>query len=108
MSLVYSGAAISGAQYNPAVSAILALLGKQSAQQAVTYTLVQVLGAVGGGFLAKAIAKSLPDPSGIVSSEANFIDAFGSFGLVLTALQTAVARRSAGNSYFGGWIWIDV
>lgn len=100
-SLVYSLARISGAQLNPAVSATLTLLGKQSPQQTAVFVLSQVVGAVGGGFLAKGIAKTLPDPSGAVSAEDSFVDGLYSFGLVLTALQTAVAKSRAGNSFFG-------
>ncbi len=92
---------ISGGHYNAAVTTVLSLLGKVPARVAVQYIVAQLFGAVGGGFLARGIATSLPDPSGAVTSEAGFIDALFSFGLVSTALQTAVSKARAGNSYFG-------
>jgi glycerol uptake facilitator-like aquaporin len=104
MALIYSGAEISGAHLNPAITAILALLGKMPAKAAAAYVLAQLGGAVGGGFLARGIAQSLPDPSGVVSAEENFVDGLFSYGLVITALQTAVAKSRAGNSFFGAWM----
>lgn len=63
--VIYGGARVSGAHYNPAVSFCLLLLRKLTPFQALVYMGSQVGGAVGGACLARALAAPdvLADPS---------------------------------------------
>ena len=45
---------VSGAQFNPAVSTALALRGKQSWSQAISFSMMQLLGGIAAAFLLKA------------------------------------------------------
>jgi len=102
--LIYAGARVSGASYNPLVSFALVLLGKMTPSQAMVYTGAQLLGAMGGGFLTKALVS----PAGVMDYDPSMtLPASGlpevlySFALVLTVLQTAVSKAQSRNSFFG-------
>ncbi len=103
--LIYAGARVSGASYNPVVSFALVLLGKMTPSQAMAYAVAQLLGAMGGGFVTRALVS----PAGVMDHDPSFdlIPASGlpealySFALVLTVLQTAVSKAQSRNSFFG-------
>ena len=58
MVLVYAGAHISGAHFNPAVTLGLAVSGKHSWSQVIPYWISQLLGAVLAGYLVTWIVGS--------------------------------------------------
>lgn len=101
--LIYAGARVSGANYNPMVSFALVLLGKMTPSQGMSYVISQLLGAVGGGFLAKALISpaGVIDPSFELTPASGLPDVLFSFALVLTVLQTAVSKAQSRNSFFG-------
>ena len=101
--LIYAGARVSGANYNPMVSFALVLLGKMTPSQGMTYVVAQLLGAVGGGFLTKALISpaGVIDPSFDLTPASGLPDVLFSFALILTVLQTAVSKAQSRNSFFG-------
>ena len=101
MVMVYAGGHVSGAHYNPAVSLGVLLRGRLPASELVTYWLAQLFGGV-----AAALIIVTYRGRGAVTFEAALVSAFFAellftFALVYVVLNTATARATAGNSYFG-------
>lgn len=99
--LVYMGATVSGANYNPAVTLGLYLRKKMTGETAVWYVVSQILGAVVAFYLAKEVvtvgaAAVSADSVAVFVAELVF-----TFALVSTVLFTAATKASHGNSYFG-------
>ena len=104
MVLVYAGASISGAHYNPAVTLAMYLRKKITQDKALRYVAAQL----GGSSIAAIVANVLfskvlivapsPDVSWItaVIGEALF-----TFLLVFVIFQVAVSKKTQGNQYFG-------
>ncbi len=102
----------SGAQFNPAVSFALALRGKQPWSQAVTFALVQLLGAIVAAFLLKAtmvpayafandhIGETLGKYSGTAGPEmisawrVLLLEAIAAFFLMWVIMGVAVDRKN--------------
>ena len=58
-SLIYIGAHISGAHYNPAVSIAMVIRGEISKTECLKYTIAQILGAIAGSFIYFLIVRFL-------------------------------------------------
>ncbi len=109
MVMVYAGGHISGGHYNPAVSLSVLVRGRISAKDGVTYMVVQVI----AGLVAAAIVGFMkgdvevtPIQHDVVSSLlAEFLF---TFALCFVVLNTATAKATEGNSYFGLAIGITV
>ena len=104
MIMVYMGAHVSGAHYNPVVSAALARAGKLERKEAARYAAAQVAGALLAGLAARALTGSafVPRPGdGVSMPTALLAEALFAFGLVLVVLNVAADRRTEGNHYFG-------
>lgn len=104
MIMVYMGAHVSGAHYNPVVSAALARAGKLGRKEAGRYAAAQVAGALLAGLAARFLTGTafVPGPGDGVSAPAALLaEALFAFGLVLVVLNVAADRRTEGNSYFG-------
>jgi aquaporin Z len=100
--MIYAGGHISGGHYNPAVTLGVWLRGRCETKDVVPYWVSQVAGAVlaalvvnylKGDHSAKAMVLN-PGPALI----AEFLF---TFALVYVVLNTATAKATAGNSYFG-------
>lgn len=102
MVLVYAGAHISGAHYNPAVSLAVWLRGRATAAEAAGYAIVQVVAAVVAALVvvylkgAGAVAALELDIGPALVAEVLF-----TFALVFVILNVATARGTEGNSYYG-------
>lgn len=106
--LVYMGATVSGANYNPAVTLWLYLRKKLTATDAIWYVVAQLLGAIVAYYLALQVVdvtiSAITAPAvSVFISELIF-----TFALVSTVLHTATTRASAWNSYFGLAIGLTV
>jgi len=101
MVMVYAGGHVSGGHYNPAVSLGVFLRGRLAASDLVTYCVAQLFGAVAAAMIIVTYRGQAPSPL-----EARIVAAFVAellftFALVNVVLNTATARATAGNSYFG-------
>src|SRR5436190_20333829 len=101
MVMVYAGGHVSGGHYNPAVSLGLVARGRLAASELVLYWGAQVLAAIVASMIIITYRGTAPSPL-----EPRLITAFGAellftFALVYVVLNTATARATAGNSYFG-------
>ena len=109
--LVFATGAISGGHLNPAVTLSLAIGKKISWNTAVQYWIWQIIGAIVGALIFWAIKGStmLVIPSDgyslwqILSGEFIF-----TFLLAMVVYLVAVAKQSAGNSYWGFAIGLTV
>lgn len=102
--LVYMGAQISGAHYNPAVT-LAAYLGKAiPGQRAWAYVGAQFVGAIGACLLFLAIKGDnlvVRPGDGVTTATAILVEIIFTFLLTFTVLQVAVSKRTKNNQYFG-------
>lgn len=111
MVMVYAGGHISGAHYNPAVSLAAAMAGALPMSKLGAYMASQVLGATAAAFAVFHIVGQTfaPTPGGSATAvQAMLVEVLYTFALALVVLNTAVAKKVAGNSYFGLAIGLTV
>lgn len=104
MVLVYMGAQVSGAHYNPAVTLALFLRNKMPRGDLLPYIVAQLLGATLGAYMAyvfldRTFAPAPPptaSPGGAV-----LVELFYTCLLALVVLNCAARQATKGNSYFG-------
>lgn len=105
MVMVFAGGHISGAHYNPAVTLGVLMRGKVSAGDAPAYMIAQILGGIAAAVLGAAVlgkgtmmgGTGMPDNM----AAAFTAEVLGTFALVWVVLQTATAKGTAGNSFYG-------
>lgn len=105
MVAIYAGGHVSGGHYNPAVTLGVAIRGKCSWAAVPGYMIAQVVGGVAAAVLVtflKGADVAFPPPGPAYSVLAKLIVEFlFTFLLVFTVLNTATARGTAGNSFYG-------
>ena len=102
MVMIYAGGHVSGAHYNPAVSLGVFLRGRLPAGEMAPYWAAQVVGALAAAALVLSIKAAPPDAPFVARPTAGFVVEFVfTFALVYVVLNTATARATSGNSYFG-------
>ena len=111
MLMVYIGAHVSGAQYNPAVTFGLFVAGKISSNKVMSFIVTQFI----AGISAIAVYSLLGGKELIVRPAATatlfqsvLAETLFSFSLVLTVFMTMVDRKSEENSYFGLAVGLNV
>lgn len=109
IALIYAGAHISGAHYNPAVTFGVWLRRRMATSDVLPYMGAQLLGAL----LAALTALFLKGP--VVVTAAHLIEVpallaefLFTFALVFVVLNVATSRATLGNSYFGGAIGLTL
>lgn len=100
--MVYAGAHISGAHYNPAVSLAVFLRGKLDIRDLGLYWIVQLAAGLAAGYLA-IYFKGSPAPSALdLDTIKAFIAEFlFTFALCYVVLNVATSKQTQNNSYFG-------
>lgn len=107
MVMVYAGGHFSGGHYNPAVTLGVTLRGKMMWAEAIPYMVAQVIGAVVAAGLVIYIKGSGPpyEPPAKAGDYTLIAQAIGdflfTFALVYVVLNTATAKGTAGNSFYG-------
>lgn len=104
MVMVYMGAHISGAHYNPAVTLGILLLGKTDTGEALKYMAAQVSGAFLAGLLVWWMTGTtfvLAPGAGFTVLQILVAEFLFTFALVLVLMNVAVSDATAGNSYYG-------
>lgn len=105
MIMVYMGGHVSGGHYNPAVSLAVTLRGKLETKEFVPYLVAQLLGAIVASLavfvmLGKTFAPS--PPAGAAGPvPALLAEILYTFALCLVVLNTATAKATSGNSFYG-------
>ena len=102
MALVYAGGHVSGAHYNPAVTVAVTLRGRCSSSDAIGYILAQLAGAVVAaaifGYLKPGVAVT---PMAVDPLRALVAEFLFTFALAYVVLNTATAKGTANNSFYG-------
>lgn len=104
MIMVYMGGHISGGHYNPAVSLSATLRGALPTGQYVPYVLAQIAGAIAASLIVYVITGRTfaPAPSADATTlGALLVEILYTFALCLVVLNTAVSKKTQGNSYYG-------
>ena len=102
MVMVYAGGHVSGGHYNPAVTLAVWLRGRCAAKDVGPYWLSQVLGAA----LAAAVFRYSKHEATVTAMEltagpALLAEFLFTFALAYVVLNTATAKGTAGNSFYG-------
>jgi aquaporin Z len=102
MVMIFAGGHISGGHFNPAVTLGVWLRGKCEAKDVVPYMISQILGAVLAALVVKFLkggaAVSPLQPATLPALLAEFLF---TFALVYVVLNTATAKGTSGNSFYG-------
>ena len=102
MVMIFAGGHISGAHFNPAVTLGVWLRGKCEAKDVAPYMIFQIIGATLAAFAVKflkgATAVTPLQPAIVPALLAEFLF---TFALVYVVLNTATAKGTSGNSFYG-------
>jgi len=102
MVMVYAGGHISGAHYNPAVTLAVALRGKLSLADVIPYWLSQIVGGGIAALLSTSLKGVSTQGSAVPPVGASLlVESLFTFALCYVVLNTATAKQTEGNSYFG-------
>jgi aquaporin Z len=100
--LVYAGAHISGAHYNPAVTAAIWLRGRASGREVAGYWGAQVIGAAAAAVTLPLLTGPLTvNPSLFETRHVLVAEFLFTFLLAYVILNVATARGTQGNSHYG-------
>ena len=105
MVMIYAGAHISGAHFNPAVTLAMMIRGKATTKEAIPYWIAQFA----GGIIAAVIACYLFGKEGTGDCaitdggtiKALAAEIIGTFALAYVILNVATTKGTAGNSFYG-------
>ena len=102
MVMIYAGGHVSGAHYNPAVSLGVFVRGRLPAADVAPYWAAQLVGGLAAAAIVLFFKTAPPAAPFVARAGAGFAAEFlFTFALVYVVLNTATARATAGNSYFG-------
>lgn len=106
MIMVYAGGHFSGGHYNPAVTLGVTLRGKLPFAEAIPYWVAQFLGGVAAAAAVLFIKPAAGDAPAAATVEYTvaaklLVEFLFTFALVYVVLNTATARGTAGNSFYG-------
>jgi len=102
MVMIYAGGHVSGAHYNPAVTLGVFIRGRLPVADLVPYWVAQLAGGLAAAGLVLFFKTKPPDAPFIARLGAGFAaELLFTFALVYVVLNTATAKATSGNSYFG-------
>jgi len=104
MCMVFAGAHVSGAHYNPAVTLAVLLRGRIPVKEAVAYVIVQIIGAIAAAFIVQFIMpdKIAETANAMTSTTSGLIaEILGTFALAYVVLNVATAKGTTGNMFYG-------
>jgi aquaporin Z len=105
MVMIYAGGHISGGHFNPAVTLGALVRGRIGGGDAVAYWVVQVVGGILGGLLARWVIFPHRDVattlSGHLLGAAFVVELLFTFALVYVVLNVATSKDHPNNSFYG-------
>lgn len=101
MVMVFAGGYISGAHYNPAITLGVWLRGKCAAKDVAPYMICQVVGAVLAALAVRYLKGPAVKPMSLATLPALLAEFLFTFALVFVVLNTATAKGTTGNSFYG-------
>jgi aquaporin Z len=102
--MVYAGGHISGGHYNPAVSLAAMMRGALAKAEYLPYVVSQLFGAIVAAWVASAIMGKTFAPmpgAGHSVMHALLVEFLFTFALCYVVLNSAVAKKTQGNSFYG-------
>jgi aquaporin Z len=102
MVMIYAGGHVSGAHYNPAVTLGVFIRGRLPAAGVVPYWAAQLAGGLAAAALVLLFKTKPPAEPFVARIGAGFAaELLFTFALVYVVLNTATAKATSGNSFFG-------
>ena len=104
MVMVYMGGHVSGGHYNPAVSTALLMRGALPKADYVPYVVSQVIGALVAAIVVFVVSGKTFAPAPAADATivgALLVEILYTFALCLVVLNSAVAKKTQGNSFYG-------
>jgi len=102
MVMVFAGGHISGGHYNPAVTLGVWLRGKCATKDVAPYMISQMIGSVLAALAVKFLKTgAVVTPMSLSTLPALLAEFLFTFALVFVVLNTATAKGTAGNSFYG-------
>lgn len=102
MVMVFAGGHISGGHYNPAITLGVWLRGKCPAKDVAPYMISQIVGAVLAALAVKYLkAGATVTPMNLATLPVLLAEFLFTFALVFVVLNTATAKGTSGNSFYG-------
>ena len=102
MVMLFTGGHISGGHYNPAVTLGVWLRGRCDTKDVVPYMIFQTIGAVLAAIAVRYLeGPATASPRSLPVGPELLAEFLFTFALVLAVLNTATAKGTAGNSFYG-------
>ncbi len=102
MVMIFAGGHISGAHFNPAVTLAVFVRGKCDAKDVIPYWAAQIAAGAAAAFAAVFLVGKFGTPMEISNVPAAFVAEFlFTFALAYVVLNTATAKGTANNSFYG-------
>jgi len=102
MVMVFAGGHISGAHFNPAVTLAVFIRGRCDAKDVVPYWVAQIAAAVAAAFVAMFLVGKSGTPMEIANvPQALAAEFLFTFALAYVVLNSATAKGTANNSFYG-------
>src|SRR6266853_897095 len=102
MVMIFAGGHISGGHFNPAVTFAVFVRGKLEFKDVVPYWLAQIAAGIAAALVAMFLVGKSGTPMEITNVPAAFVAEFlFTFALAYVVLNSATAKGTAGNSFYG-------
>ncbi|MEO8616448.1 MAG: aquaporin [Luteolibacter sp.] len=102
MVMIFAGGHVSGAHFNPAVTLAVFIRGRCDAKDVLPYWIAQVLAGVVAALVAVFLCGKSGTPMTISNVPAAFVAEFlFTFALAYVVVNSATAKGTAGNSFYG-------
>jgi aquaporin Z len=100
--MVYAGGHVSGAHYNPAVTLGVWMRGRLPSTEVAPYWIAQLVGALAAAFVTRYLVGQPGDSPMTPAIGPGLVGEFlFTFALVYVVLNSATAKATTGNSYYG-------
>ncbi len=104
--MLFAGAHISEAHYNPAVTLAFFIRGKIAVNDLIGYMLAQIIGGIIGALLAQTVLRGIETthdavPKILDIAPALMAEILGTFALTYVFLHSTLASANIGNSFYG-------
>jgi aquaporin Z len=102
MVMIFAGGHVSGAHFNPAVTLAVFIRGRCDAKDVVPYWIAQVAAGVAAAFVAVFLVGKSGTPMEITNIPQALVAEFlFTFALAYVVVNSATAKGTAGNSFYG-------